>query len=132
MRTTARSSQGSAEWPGRIASEHDSLAQGSLAAGEEGSQRPGGARTRSASAQLVGSPPPLSTHRVVRQRTDDRDVGRADARGGLRRTRDSIDEVDSSGRRVAPRLRRVGFLQPAESSVARLAGGVDSVGRAVL
>jgi len=91
MRTTARSSRGSAEWPGHIASEeYDSLAQGSLAAGEEGSQRPGGARTRSASAQLVGSPPPLSTHRVVRQRIDDRDVGGADARGGLRRTRDPL------------------------------------------
>ena len=118
----ARSSRGSEEWPGRIASEqHDSLAQGSLAAGEEGSQRSGGARTRSAAAQLVGSLAQPSILRVVRQRTDD--VGHAAARGGLRRGRDVIDEVDGSGRRVAPRLRRVGFLQPAESSVARLAGG---------
>ena len=124
----ARSSRGSEEWPGRIASEqHDSLAQGSLAAGEEGSQRSGGARTRSAAAQLVGSLAQPSILRVVRQRTDD--VGHAAARGGLRRGRDVIDEVDGSGRRVAPRLRRVGFLQPAESSVARLAGGVDSMGR---
>ena len=133
MRTTARSSRGSEEWPGHFASEqHDSLAQGSLAAGEEGSQRPGGARTRSASAQPVGSSAQFSIHRVVRQRTDDRDVGHAAAHGGVRRGRDSVDEVDSSGRRVAPRLRRVDFLLPAESSVARSADGAVSRGRPVL